>query len=168
VASKRTTVTYLQAFHRPSTELPPPLPSVRIERLHQPTVQQYRELYNGVGRDYHWTDRNRLEDDVLRAVIQDPAVEIYQLTVRGRPAGYAELDVRDPQQIELAYFGLFPEFIGQGLGKYFLAWTLRQAWAHRPQRVWVHTCDLDHPAALHNYLKAGLEVYRQEVIEQPV
>jgi GNAT superfamily N-acetyltransferase len=101
-------------------------------------------------------------------VVQHPAVEIYQLSVRGQPAGYSELDRRVDQETELAYFGLFPEFIGLGLGRYLLAWTLNRAWSYAPRRVWVHTCDLDHPAALPTYLSAGFEIYRSEIIEQPV
>jgi GNAT superfamily N-acetyltransferase len=149
-------------------EVKPPVDSVQIERLWQPTVSEYRALYNGVGRDYDWTDRNRMEDELLRQIIQHPAVEIYQLSVQGQTAGYSELDRRVAQQTELAYFGLFPEFTGKGLGTYFLRWTLERAWLHAPQRVWVHTCDLDHPAAMPCYLRAGFEIYHREVIDQPV
>ena len=67
-----------------------------------------------------------------------------------------------------AYFGLFPAFIGKGLGKYLLAWALDRAWSFNPRRVWVHTCDLDHPAALPNYLRAGFTVYDETVVEQIV
>ena len=58
-------------------------------------------------------------------------------------------------EIELVQFGLVPEFIGQGLGKYFLNWTIDKAWSYDPRRFWLHTCTLDHKAALPNYLKAG-------------
>jgi GNAT superfamily N-acetyltransferase len=79
-----------------------------------------------------------------------------------------ELDRRTPGEIELAYFGLFPQFIGNGLGKYLLAWALRQAWSYGPRRVWVHTCDLDHEAALPTYLNAGFTVYAEKMVEQAV
>ena len=88
--------------------------------------------------------------------------------VDGQPAGYSELDRREPGQIELAYFGLFPQFIGQGLGKYFLGWTLDRAWSYGPDRVWLHTCDLDHPAALPNYQQAGFVVFDEQMIQQVV
>lgn len=60
-------------------------------------------------------------------------------------------------------FGLVPEFLGQGLGKYFLQWTIDEAWSYHPKRFWLHTCTLDHPTALPNYLKAGLVAYKEEV-----
>jgi hypothetical protein len=60
-------------------------------------------------------------------------------------------------------FGLIPEFIGQGLGRYFLQWTIDKAWRSQPRRFWLHTCTQDHPAALPNYLKAGFVAYKEEV-----
>jgi hypothetical protein len=60
-------------------------------------------------------------------------------------------------------FGLIREFIGQGLGKYFLQWTIDKAWSYSPKRFWLHTCTKDHPAALPNYLKAGFAIYKEEV-----
>ena len=65
--------------------------------------------------------------------------------------------------IELAYFGLMPEFIGKGLGKFFLNAMIDRAWAHKPKRVWLHTCTLDHPQALAVYQRAGFTPYKQEV-----
>jgi len=146
----------------------PPELSVKVERLPNITLEQYRFLYNSVGEDYHWVDRNRMADDELRRILSDSGVEIYVLQVGGRTAGLAELDCRDPRDIELAYFGLFPGFIGKGLGKYFLYWTLNKAWSRGPRRVWVHTCDLDHPAALATYLKAGFSVYDRRIIQQVI
>jgi GNAT superfamily N-acetyltransferase len=151
----------------PATELPSPA-GVRVERLHAPSAEAYRALYNGVGQAYQWTDRNRMPDDELLAIIQDDAVEIDVLYVNDQPAGYVELDRRIEGEIQIAYFGLFPTFVGKGLGKYLLAWALDRAWSFTPRRVWVHTCDLDHPAALPNYLRAGLSIYAETVIEQIV
>jgi len=104
--------------------------------------------------------------DELRAIIQDDRVEISVLAVDGQTAGYSELDRRQANEIELTYFGLFPGFVGKGLGTYFLDWTLRKAWSFQPRRVWIHTCDLDHPAALPTYLKAGFTVYDEKIIDQ--
>lgn len=86
--------------------------------------------------------------------------------IDGVPARYAELDRRVPHEVEIAYFGLMPEFIGKGFGQYLLHWTVRRAWDSNPARVWLHTCELDHPVALPNYLKVGFEVYKTEIIQQ--
>jgi GNAT superfamily N-acetyltransferase len=81
----------------------------------------------------------------------------------GVPAGFAELDRRIEGEIEVVQFGLLQEFIGQGLGRYFLQWTIDKAWSYQPRRFWLHTDSKDHPAALPNYLKAGFEIYKEEL-----
>ena len=73
------------------------------------------------------------------------------------------MDRRTEGEVELVQFGLMPEFIGQGLGRYFLQWTIDRAWSYGPRRFWLHTDTKDHPAALPNYLKAGLAVSKEEM-----
>lgn len=163
-----TKTTYLEMRSPTAVEFEPPEDGIDIVRLRQPTVEVYRRLYSSVGRDYHWVDRLLLSDVDLAGVICNEGVEIYVLLVGDETAGYVELDRRTSGEIELAYFGLVPQFVGRGLGKYFLNWTLQQAWSHRPERVWVHTCDLDHPAALPNYLKAGFHQYDERIVQQAV
>ena len=164
-----TKTTYLEMHSCPTLLLTPPLPRrVDIHRVVRPTAACYRFLYNSVGSQYLWVDRNRLADNDLQAILDDPRIEIYLLQIDRQPAGYAELDRRITDQVELAYFGLFPQFIGQGLGKYFLGWIVHRAWQGQPRRVWVHTCDLDHPAALHAYLQAGFQIYDERFMDQVV
>ena len=85
----------------------------------------------------------------------------------GTPAGYFELDGQDGGELELAYFGLLPTLIGRGLGSELLATAIERAWQRETKRFWLHTCDLDHPRALHNYQSHGLKPYKtKEEIEQ--
>ena len=137
----------------------PPRPAVEIRRAVRPTTSFYRYLYDAVGGPWTWTERRLMSDEGLAAIIRDPRVEVLVLWVDGVPAGYAELDRRAPPDIELAYFGLIPEFIGQGLGRFLLDHAVRRAWSCEPGRLWVHTCDLDHPRALGVYEKCGFRVY---------
>ena len=88
---------------------------------------------------------------------------MFVLHVRGVPAGYVELDRRVEQEVEIAYFGLVPEYIGRGLGPALLDRALERAWSYGPRRVWLHTCSLDHPKALAVYRRAGFEVYDRQV-----
>ena len=154
-------VTYLEMRARPKlpVPLPPPGRKLALMRAEPPTVAFYRYLYDAVGRDWRWTQRKRIGDSRLRAIIEDRAVEINVLHVGGVPAGFSELDRRQAPEIELSYFGLVPEFIGQGLGAYFLDWTVRRAWEHGPSRLWVHTDTFDHPRALGLYRRMGFVVY---------
>lgn len=165
----KTKTTYLQMFSPPEVaeaEPSAPRPDLNVARVSQPSVEFYRRLYQAVGSDFHWVDRLVMADEELRGIIQDDQVDVFVLTVDKKPAGYSELDRRETGEIELAYFGLTPEVTGQGLGKYLLDSTLRAAWSYQPRRIWVHTCDLDHPAALPNYLRAGFQIYDQVTIDQ--
>ena len=162
----KTKTTYLQLFSPTEIEIAAPRPDLEISRIATPSVDFYRRLYREVGSAFHWVDRLVMPDTELKAIIQDDQVDIFVLAVAEEAAGYSELDRRTPGEIELAYFGLLPQATGQGLGKYLLNSTLRAAWLHEPRRVWVHTCDLDHPAALPNYLEAGFHIYDEVLVDQ--
>lgn len=109
-----------------------------------------------------------MNDAELCAVIHDSMTEVNILWVDGVPAGLAELDKRSPLDIELRYFGLIPDFVGKGLGGFFLDWAIDHAWFAGPKRLWVHTCDLDHPNALPVYQKAGFSIYKREELREVV
>jgi len=132
------------------------------------TPAPFSALYSTVGKDYHWYSRGNLADDALAAILKNPLNEVHVLHIEGTPAGFAELDRRNPNDIELVQFGLMPGFIGHGLGKHFLQWTIDYVWSRRPKRFWLHTCTLDHPAALPNYLQAGFTLYKEETIERNI
>ncbi|MCG8695182.1 MAG: GNAT family N-acetyltransferase [Minwuiales bacterium] len=155
------TVTYLEMQAHPS--LPPvPVPAIQhaLMRAVHPPVHFYRYLYDTVGRDWHWVDRKRLSDDALKSIIQDDQVEIYVLHAEGVPAGFAELDFRKfPDVVDLAFFGLVPDFIGRGIGPWLLRWAVDEMWRREPERITVNTCTLDHPSALPMYQRAGFRPY---------
>ena len=159
------TVTYLE-MTRPEqrSRAPEWAEGVTIQRAERPTVSFYRYLYDTVGADWDWYERRRLSDDALAAIIHDDAVDVFVLYVRGVPAGYVELDRRIEGEVEIAYFGLVPEYIGRGLGLALLDWALDRAWSYGPRRVWLHTCSLDHPKALAVYRQAGFEKFDHQVV----
>jgi GNAT superfamily N-acetyltransferase len=161
-------VYYLEMLARPEGRAVTPRDGLLILHARKPSVAYYRFLYDTVGRAYHWYSRGKLSDEQLARVLQDPLNEVHVLHVEGVPAGFSELDRRVEGEIEIVQFGLMPEFIGQGFGKYFLRWTLDRAWNYQPRRVWLHTCTLDHTAALPNYLKAGFTVYQEVMIRREV
>lgn len=160
------TRTYLE-MHSPE-ELRPaatPDPAPSIERMHQCSTELFRHLYAGVGREFRWTDRLAWSDGTVRRHLDNPAVSIWLMSSRGQPAGYFELREHEDDSVEIAYFGLLPDYIGRGWGKYLLTRAAQSAWEFGPKRVWLHTCTLDHPAALPNYLKRGFSSVREEVYE---
>lgn len=158
-----TTITYLQMFEPPRRPWArPPRNGLGIVQAVRPTVSFYRYLYNTVGEPWLWSIRRKLSDEALAQIVQDDRVEVYVLYVEGVPAGYVELDRREPPDIELGYFGLIPQFIGQKLGPYLLDWAIERAWSYGPPRFWLHTCTLDHPKALSMYQQAGFVPYQSE------
>jgi ribosomal protein S18 acetylase RimI-like enzyme len=140
-------------------------PTVSLDRAFECPVSFFRYLYAEVGRSYHWVDRLPWSDEQLRARLADPDVTLWLLRVKGSPAGYFELEHHDDGSVEIAYFGLLPEFLGRGLGKHLLTAAVESSWSLGAARVWLHTCTLDDPAALPNYRKRGFLPYKEEVYE---
>lgn len=135
---------------------------VRIEAVVACPASFARFLYAEVGRFYHWTDRLVWTDDQFRAHLARPEVELWVMYAGGAPAGYFELARHGDGSCEVAYFGLLPEFLGRGLGKHLLTEAVERAWAAGANRVWLHTCTLDDPAALPNYMARGFAPFKQE------
>jgi GNAT superfamily N-acetyltransferase len=163
-------VTYLEMSARPHAPSPP-IPALKLAVLHAEriSVKFYRYLYNNVGERWLWYIRRTLDDAALAATIGAPSVAVYVLYVDGEPGGYIELDRRDPENVEIVYFGLMPHAIGRGLGRWFLHWGVTAAWEGKTKRLLVNTCNLDHPRALPLYQKIGFQPIRQErkIINDP-
>ena len=163
------TITYLEMTARPlPPRIEPPLHHrLALLRAHPPTLSFYRYLYDAIGRDWFWTDRKMLSDDELKAIVQDEKVEVFVLYADGTPAGAFELDRRIGGVVDLAYFGIMPEFIGRRFGPYLLREALDLAWSYGPDRVTVNTCTLDHPRALPLYQRFGFEVIDRRTVPSP-
>ena len=166
-------VTHLEMTAPPApatAETPPAAPEdIALERMSGADVPRYRALFAAVGEPWLWFGRCRLSDDALAAILADAAVEAFAVTRDGADIGLLELDARADREVELAYFGVIPDAVGTGLGRFMMETALWKAWARRPTRVTVHTCTLDHPAALDFYRRAGFVPVRRaiEVAEDP-
>jgi GNAT superfamily N-acetyltransferase len=147
-------VTYLEMLE-PQSEGVPPSP-LSLRRLDRPSLDHYRRLFRLIGEPWLWFSRLILDDDRLAAIVHDPAVELFAVIGEGgREVGLLELDYRKARECELAFIGLIPELAGKGHGRWLLAEAIRRAWRDGVSRVHVHTCSLDHPAALTAYRRAG-------------
>jgi GNAT superfamily N-acetyltransferase len=123
-----------------------------------------RDLYFRVGEQWDWIDRRPWTADQWKDYATDPELRTFAGSYDEAIAGYYELRRDDQGGIEIAYFGLLPEFIGRGLGGALLTRAIEEAWRTSPMlpRVWVHTCNRDHPQALANYQARGMVVYKVE------
>lgn len=147
---------------RPAKALPP---EARIVRRDPCSVADYRRLYAAVGASWHWRDRLMWDDDTLRAHLASPRIAVWELLVQDVSAGFFELRKSGNDEVEIAYFGLVPAFIGRGLGGALLTTAVEEAWRLGGRRVWLHTCTLDSPHALPNYKARGFVPYRTEKYE---
>ncbi len=160
------TRTYLELRQRPARDASIDWPGgITLERETDCSVALARALYAAVGRAYHWNDRDAWNDERLAATLASPSVEVWVLREGMRPGGYFELARDDDGSVEIAYFGLVPSAHGKGLGKRLLEAAIRAAFDSRSTRVWLHTCTLDHPAALPNYEARGFVPFRTERYE---
>jgi prephenate dehydrogenase len=156
------TRTYLEQTAPGRATTPWPDAGWSVGRATDCPASLYRYLYREVGRPWHWIDRLPWSDERIRAHVASPGVEIWLLTHDGVPAGFAELERARDGSVEIVYFGLLPDFIGRQAGRPFLDAILGRAWDGGTTRVWLHTCTLDHPRALTNYLAGGFRVIREE------
>jgi GNAT superfamily N-acetyltransferase len=159
---------------------PPPSPPIRsalkLERWEKPfDLARYRALFRAIGQNWLWRGRLVLDDETLAATLGSDFLEVHVATRRdGTPQGLLELDFATPGECELAYVGLVPELTGRGHGAWLMAHALKRAWAGRAgqpaiTRVWVHTCDLDHPGAPAFYQRHGFRPYQRlvEIYDDP-
>jgi GNAT superfamily N-acetyltransferase len=159
-------VTYLEM--RSPADQPVIWSSLSLHRVEVPQPEHYRDLFRLIGAPWLWFSRLILDDAHLAEIIQHPKVELYSVRDENdREVGMIELDFREPHECELAFIGLVPELSGKGHGRWLLAEAVRRAWREGVDRVHVHTCSLDHPAALSAYRRAGFIPYKRAVERFP-
>ncbi len=159
------TITYLEMTAKP-LRLPRPAPGAKLAlmRAERCTPSFYRYLYIQVGEPWLWFERRLWTDAQLRTHLARDDIEVFVFYVGGVPAGYFELQRAATADTELCYFGLLPDFIGQGFGFHFLQSAIDNAWLGATRRLWVHTSTYDHPRALGLYQRAGFRVYERRDI----
>ena len=156
-------VTSLQMFAKPSLRPEVADPAWTLTRMPAPTEADYLALYSAVGGDWLWFTRLVMPKDQLRAAIGDPRVEIYRMDAPGGEVGILELDFREPDTCELAYFGVSAGLIGTRAARWLMNRAIERAWSQPIKRFWVHTCTLDHQSAPTFYQRSGFVAFRREV-----
>ena len=156
-------VVYLEQRARPAPRPDPAVGDVALVRLTDAELDRYLALFAAVGEPWLWFGRRIMPRASLAAILADPAVEAFAVTRDGADIGLLELDARSPAEVELAYFGLVPGAVGGGLGRWLMNRAIDRAWSRAPERVFVHTCNLDHPGALDFYVRSGFVPYGRAV-----
>jgi GNAT superfamily N-acetyltransferase len=130
-----------------------------IERWENPPVKEYLEIYKAVGQTWGWTGRLRKPPKELTEILQSENNEVWLFKVEDIVAGFFEM-VRSENETEIAYLGLKPEWIGKGFGQKLIKASVYVA-GQNGAKIWLHTCERDHPSALQAYLKAGFRIEKE-------
>ena len=141
---------------------------ITVEHLQGVTVEHWRWLYNTVGQPWLWWMRRAMRDEALNRHLEQPWVQVWQLSQDGVVRGFYELDTQRGHSVIIHYLGLFPDAIGLGLGRVLLGHALARAQAQGAVVVGLTTCSADHPQALPNYQRAGFRVMREAEETWPI
>ena len=134
-----------------------------LKRFAANDLAGHRALFREVGSDLMWFSRLIMTDENLAAILANPGVESFALMRGTETLGMLELNFAEQDQCELAFYGLVPSAIGQGLGRALMDEAIRRAWSHPISRFWVHTCTFDSPLALPFYIRSGFTPYLRMV-----
>ena len=136
-----------------------------VEAHGKPNFELCKFFYKEIGKDFFWKDRLRWSDQQWIDYVGNEFFKLYILKYENQFAGYYELLFdKHKKSMEIAYFGIFKEFYGKGIGGYLLTDAILNSFKQDIENVWVHTCTLDHPNALKNYLSRGMKIFKTEKI----
>ncbi|MBR1122957.1 GNAT family N-acetyltransferase [Bradyrhizobium lablabi] len=155
-------VTHLEMTERPARESAPSGPWT-LRHVDRPDLAWYRGLLKRVGEEWLWASRIRMADDKLASIIEAPQVEIHALVHEDREEGLLEFDFREAGNCEIVFFGVTAKLVGTGAAHWLMQHALQLSWSRPITRLWLHTCTLDHPAALPFYQRAGFRPFRRQV-----
>ena len=143
------------------------LPSKKysIQQINPANFLINKFFYKNVGKNHNWVDRLVWTENQWIKYTTDKKVKTYVLKKEEDLAGYFELIIHhNKNEIEIAYFGLLEEYQNKKLGSHLLSSAIKNSFLNNPERVWVHTCSLDHKNALNNYIARGMKIFKRERI----
>jgi GNAT superfamily N-acetyltransferase len=155
-------VTHLEMAARPAPRSDPAA-AWTLRRVETPPLDWFRDLYRRVGEEWLWVSRIRMSDAELGAHLHAPQLEVYVLVDAGSDEGLLELNFAEPGQCEIGMFGVTAKLVGSGAGRWLMNRALEIAWSRPIDRLWLHTCTLDHPAALAFYQRSGFRACRRQI-----
>ena len=122
-------------------------------------------FYKNVGRKHQWVDRLIWTDNQWIDYVSSKNVKTYIFKKKKDLAGFFELiSHEEKKEIEIAYFGLLEEFQNKKLGSFLLSEAIKKSFVNNINRVWLHTCSLDHENALNNYIARGMKIFKTETV----
>ena len=145
-------------------EVKKPLDNLILQKVDPPDFQLNKFFYKEIGKKYRWIDRLVWTDKNWIDYLNTSGISTYILKYKKDLAGYFEqIFHKIDFETEIAFFGILEEYMGKKLGSYLLSEAIKKSFEHGSNRVWVHTCSLDHKNALSNYLSRGMHIYKTEI-----
>ena len=122
-------------------------------------------FYKNIGKNHKWTDRLVWSEEKWINYVSSSNVRTYVFKIKNNLVGFFELIYHpEKNETEIAYFGILEEFQNKKLGSYLLSEVIKLSFKKNINRVWVHTCSLDHKNALNNYISRGMKIFKTEIL----
>ena len=147
------------------SEIDKPSNNFDVRLVDPPDFQLNNFFYKQIGKKHRWRDRLTWDENQWIKYINNSNVRTYILQDNNNLAGYFEQIIDQKKlECEIAYFGILQDYVGKKLGGYLLSQAIKKSFAVGANRVWVHTCSLDHKNALKNYLSRGMKIFKSEIL----
>ena len=136
-----------------------------LDLLEPINFQLNKFFYKNIGKKHKWIDRLIWSETQWIDYVSNPKIETYIFKYKDNLAGFFELIFHiENKEVEIAYFGLLEEFQNKKLGSYLLSEAIKISFSENINRVWLHTCSLDHRNALNNYISRGMKIFKTETV----
>ena len=123
-------------------------------------------FYKNIGKKHKWVDRLVWSEEQWIDYVSSEKVKTYVLKKQKDLVGFFELIFHpEHKEVEIAYFGILEEYQNQKLGSFLLSEAIKKSFNKNINRVWLHTCSLDHKNALNNYIARGMKIFKSEILE---
>ena len=143
-----------------------PSEDYKVNLIEPTDFQLNKFFYKNIGKKHRWIDRLTWTEEQWIKYVSNKNVKTFVLKNKKDLAGFFELIIHsENKEVEIAYFGILEEYQNKKLGAYLLSIAIKKSFKENIERVWLHTCSLDHKNALNNYLSRGMKIFKYEVIK---
>ena len=143
-----------------------PSDNYRLILLDPINFQLNKFFYKNIGKKHKWVDRLIWDEQRWIDYVSSEKVKTYVLKNKDDLVGFFELIFHyEKNEVEIAYFGILEEYQNKKLGSYLLSQAIKKSFNKNVNRVWLHTCSLDHKNALNNYVARGMKIFKSEIVK---
>ena len=152
-------LTDLQESEQPSEDY-------MVDLIEPTDFQLNKFFYKNIGKKHKWIDRLVWSEEQWIKYVSNKNVKTFVLKNKKDLVGFFELIIHsEKKEVEIAYFGILEEYQNKKLGSFLLSDAIKKSFQQNIERVWLHTCSLDHKNALNNYLARGMKIFKSEIVK---